>query len=287
MRCADTPWDPDKKAVDYYRVFTRRMLPSPNERTLVAAIMPPGPCHINTVFSLAFRDQSLVPLIVGSFCALPFDFWIKTTGKTDFRNELAALLPFLRPNKYESSISLRGLVLNCLTTHYADIWTKCWKDSFRAQRWLSDDPHLDSEFWTGLTPEWNWHCALRNDFVRRWALVELDVLTARALGLTLEELQAIFRIQFPVMRQYEADTWYDQNGRIVFTCSKGLPGVGLTRAEWNAIKDMQSGTVTRTVTDNTLPTGPVERTIEYRAPFTRCDREQDYSTVWQKLDAKE
>ena len=31
------------------------------------------------------------------------------------------------------------------------------------------------------------------------------------------------------MRQYEADTWYDTNGRIVFTPSKGLPGVGLPR----------------------------------------------------------
>ena len=115
------------------------------------------------------------------------------------------------------------------------------------------------------------HCALRTDFARRWALVELDVLAARTIDLTLEELQTIYRIQFPVLRQYEADTWYDQYGRIIFTCSKGLPGVGLTRAEWNAIKDMQSGTVTRTVIDNTLPTGPVERTIEYRAHFTGTD----------------
>lgn len=89
----------------------------------------------------------------------------------------------------------------------------------------------------------------------------------------------------PVMRQYEADTWYDQRGRIVFTSSKGLAGVGFTRAEWNAIKDMQSGTVTRQITDTTLPTGPVDRTLEYVAPFTRSHREQDYQTVWSKLDA--
>ena len=30
----------------------------------------------------------------------------------------------------------------------------------------------------------------------------------------------------------EADTWYDQHGRIVFTFSKGLPGVGLDRPQW-------------------------------------------------------
>ena len=67
--------------------------------------------------------------------------------------------------------------------------------------------------------------------------------------------------------------------------SKGLPGVGFTRAEWNAIKDMPSGTVTRQITDTTLPTGPVDRVIEYHAPFTRNNREQAYQTVWSKLDA--
>ena len=42
------------------------------------------------------------------------------------------------------------------------------------------------------------------------------------------------------MRQYEADTWYDANGRIIFTASKGLPGVGLSR---KAIKGDTSYTV--------------------------------------------
>jgi len=87
------------------------------------------------------------------------------------------------------------------------------------------------------------------------------------------------------MRQYEADTWYDQNGRIVFTNSKGLPGVGFPRPEWNTIKDMKSGTVQRQITDNTLPTGPIDRTLTYQAPFTLCNREQDYAQVWAVLDA--
>lgn len=78
------------------------------------------------------------------------------------------------------------------------------------------------------------------------------------------------------MRRCEAGTWYIQNRRIVFTNNEGLPGVGFPRAEWNAIKDLQSGTVTRTITDTTIPTGPVERTIEYTAPFTLCNREKDY-----------
>ena len=129
-----------------------------------------------------------------------------------------------------------------------------------------------------------------------------------ALGLTLNELLTIYRIQFPVMRQYEADTWYDARGRIVFTVSKGLPGVGLPRKAvkeetcysiesedrnenhialgWEDIRHLESGLIRRRIEDDTLPGGPFGRTIEYEAPFTRCDREQDYRTAWAAFESR-
>ena len=37
---------------------------------------------------------------------------------------------------------------------------------------------------------------------------------------------------------------------------------------------------------DTMPGGPVERTIEYVAPFDRCDRERDYETAWKFFEEK-
>jgi len=108
------------------------------------------------------------------------------------------------------------------------------------------------------------------------------------LGMSLDQLITLYRLQFPVLQQYEADTWYDQNGRIIFTVNKGLTGVGFSRREWESdIKGAPAGKkFYRTITDDTIPGGPVERTIEYVAPFDRCDREKDYEIAWKFFEEK-
>ena len=125
-----------------------------------------------------------------------------------------------------------------------------------------------------------------------------------SVGISLKELQTIYRLYFPVLKQYEEDTWYDANGRIVFTNNRSLTNVGFSRPEWENVngarpvkcgddpwdgimKHAPAGYVfARTITDDTMPGGPVERTIEYVAPFDRCDREQDYETAWKFFEEK-
>ena len=108
------------------------------------------------------------------------------------------------------------------------------------------------------------------------------------LRMTLQQLKTIYSLQFPVLKTYESDTWYDSNGRIVFTNNRSLTNVGFSRSEWeNGIKGAPAGQkFYRTITDDTMPGGPVERTIEYVAPFDRCDREQDYETAWRFFEGK-
>jgi hypothetical protein len=295
-RTPRVPWGEKKPVTDFFRVACRRQLSQAGERTLLPIIAPRGVGHVDGVLSITIDDALTIVKIAGLWSAVPFDFFVKTTGKGDIRNELARQLPLPSPAE-PGLIALRSrtLALNCLTTHCVDLWSECWDETFRNQRWAKQDFRLPNSFFTNLTPTWQRDCALRTDYARRQALVEIDVLVAQALKLTLDELITIYRVQFPVMQQYERDTWYDQNGRIVFTASKGLTGVGFPRkgsgrgpnktTGWEDIQHGTSGTFTRTILDDTLPGGPVERTITYEAPFDRCDRVEDYRVVWDYFES--
>lgn len=299
-RTPSVPWNKDRKVSDFFRYCFRRQLSQSGERTLIGAIQTKEIAHIHPVIGFVISDTKHGVIFLGASSSVVFDFYIKTTGRSDFYESMAHQLPRLPGSK---NLLIRTLALNCLTRAYAELWAELWDPVFRELRWSKSDPRLGNDFFSRLTPEWNRHCALRTDYTRRQALVEIDVLVAQELGLTLDELCTIYRIQFPVLRQNENDTWYDRNGRIVFTCSKGLPGVGLSRPEFeqysldqltkaglrvetgssafSSVKEMSDGWVERDITDDTLPGGPVERTVRYEAPFDRSDREADYATAWE------
>ena len=143
-------------------------------------------------------------------------------------------------------------------------------------KWSRKDTRLKNL--STLEEKWKWSLPLRNWFERRQALIEIDVITSMSLGLTIDELILIYNIQFPVLQQNEDDTWYDQKGNIVFTCSKGLSGVGLDRSVWDTISDMKPGeTYEHTIEKSELYHG---EKVTYYAPFEKCDRVEDYKVAW-------
>ncbi|ELR98520.1 N-6 DNA methylase [Gloeocapsa sp. PCC 73106] len=301
QRTPTFPWvDPGKntpkKVTEYYRLFFRKMIDTIQERTLIGSIIPKHSAHIDAVRSYCFpeRLQSYFLIFSALTSSIVYDFLIKTTGKSNLSQTLDDF-PFIYGTKYDQFLITRILALTCLTTDYAELWETAYNPAYKLDNWTKpQDKRLNQEFFSNLTPHWQRHNALRSDYERRQALVEIDVLTALTLGLTSNELLSIYRVQFPVLQQYESDTWYDMNGRIAFTNSKGLIGVGFPRKAnpkqnepigWEDIKDMDEGIVERTIIDNTLPGGPIERAIVYEAPFTCCDRESDYALAWKAFNA--
>lgn len=305
------PWNDTQnvRMTDFYRFANRKMIQNSNERTLISCIIPKHITHINGVLSSCFHHTRDLLLFAASGSSLPIDFLVKSTGADNAIPSLLQRLPLLRGSRYENEMIVRTLILNCLTTHYAELWEEAFEDSMRTVGWAKKDPRLPEDFFSTLPSTWHRQCALRTDYARRQALVELDVLVARSLGLTKDDLQTMYRIMFPVMQMYEKDTWYDASGRIVFTVSKGLPGVGLPRKKdindtsysidspekkakhialgWEDVAGMKEGTITREIWDDTMPTGKVRRTITYTAPFDSCNREKDYDVVWDYFDALE
>lgn len=293
---------------EYYRFVHRRQLSQSGERTFISSLFPKSTASLNTCVSTTFKSDRDLVSFGASAVSVVYDFYLKSTGKGDLYGQGLAAFPFVR----SAAAEVRYLALSCVTNHYADLWQSNWQDRFRQQHWATRKPiaALPQDFFANLTPEWQRNNALRTDYARRQALVEIDVLVAQSLGLTLEELLTIYRVQFPVMRQYEADTWYDQRGRIVFTPSKGLVGVGLPRKAnkkdldagthytidfpertehnialgWEDIQHLQQGTVRKTHQDDTLPNGPWETTTEYHAPFFKPNREEDYRVAWEVFE---
>ena len=281
LRCA---WDSTKSHLEIFRIGLRRMISRTGERSLIAAIFAPGFGHVHTVESVAFKNQQLMISTASSLCSLVYDFLIKASGITDFHFRVLANLPFSDPGPTARNRCLR---LNCLTSVYSDLWNE-HSSELGVLTWSSPDPRLRLEGPVGGPSTWDRTVGLRTEFARRMALVEIDVLVAQALGLSLDQLVEIYRIYFPVLQENEAGTWYDQNGRIVWTCSKGLPGVGWLddrgkspgRAAWERILADNPAELTCTATDDTMPGGPRTVTRHFVGPFTQCDRIEDYRRAW-------
>jgi len=266
---------PNGDWVNNFKVGFRKMLSQAGERTLTGAILPPGTSHVNGIISVCFNDEDELLEFSGLTSSIVMDFYVKTIGASNLTDGRLNNFPIGIESKFYLYLKQRVLQLNCVNYQYKDLWESNWIEETGSFIWSKEDCRLNTlnklTVWTEESP-------LRNYFERRFALVEIDVISAMSLNLTLAELILIYQIQFPVLQQNEDDTWYDQRGNIVFTCSKGLNGVGLDRPVWDTIKDMKEEKVyEHTIEKSELYYG---EKVTYYAPFEKCDRVEDYKVAW-------
>ena len=108
-------------------------------------------------------------------------------------------------------------------------------------------------------PTWERATPLRTEYERRAALVEIDALVAVWLGITEEQLEAIYPARYPVLGDYEDVTWFDATGRKI-AGNWNTFGTGQTKEHWQQFEELPGGCGREPGPDG------------YTAPFYKADR---------------
>ncbi|MET9779523.1 class I SAM-dependent DNA methyltransferase [Nocardiopsis alba] len=247
----------------FYRLAWRRMIPFDTGRSLFAAVIPPGPNHIDAVHSMRVCDNRSTVLNSGFWASLPLDYLLRITGRSDLRVADAYKMPAPGVgHPLEEALMVRTMRLNCMTSSYKKLWSELYEASWSRQRWAVS--------WDGvrslgeLNQEWGVEAPLRSDWERRAALVELDALVAVWLGIGSDELVAVYKSRYPILVNYENQTWFDGEGKKIAGHHRFYGDMQKKGDFIHLQKYLDKDDPT-----DTVPEG-------YSAPFRKVDREAEY-----------
>lgn len=166
------------KYINEYRIATRKMLGLNQERTLMSAIIPPKTAHINGIFGMCFKESKDMIFVNGLMNSLPYDYFVRALGKSNFRNDTANMLPV--PNsKYDAMIICRTMLLNCQTSFYKKLWEENYSPEFNNDRWLRKCKLLSRNVFVTLSHTLNTSLRLtdyeRRELLRRLSLIFFPV----------------------------------------------------------------------------------------------------------------
>jgi hypothetical protein len=279
-------WD-GKPYTEYWRLAWRRMTQPGLERSVHTALIPPGPAHVFTVHSLAIDGSPLATTLVSAITSsLVIDYLVKVSGRADITIDLANRIPVPKSPIYESALVLRALRLNCLTSEFAPLWEALFDHTWLKDRWT--DPTLTRVDLGSVAAGWSMATPLRRDLERRLALIELDALTATMFGLSAEQLCAIYRTQFAVLRKYEYGMVFDAEGRKICEHHQSAgyrqselhdrAKRGELPKEWQSIWHMYEGYET--------DPSSVDWRGYYMPPFYRPDREKEMTRACEEFQRR-
>ncbi|MFI9599382.1 class I SAM-dependent DNA methyltransferase [Streptomyces sp. NPDC052043] len=265
----------ERPSTSYFRLAWRKLIPYNTSRSLQAALIPPGPAHIDAVNSLAFTNNRMTALNAGFWATLPLDYLLRITGNANLHFAEARKMPAPDPaHPLASALLLRTLRLNALTTHYAPLWEELFDPSWAGyEDWANPKWPRLKPLAANLKPVWEYSTPLRSEHERRAALVELDALVSVWLGITADQLAAIFKSRYPQLYDYESATWFDANGRKI-AADFNTYGHGQTKQDY---LDLMAHL------ENPEHTPPPEG---YQAPFYRADREAEMRAAHTHFQAR-
>ncbi|MEU5521946.1 class I SAM-dependent DNA methyltransferase [Streptomyces sp. NPDC047860] len=270
---AQDRWN-DRPCTDYFRAAWREMIPSATERSLFVALIPPGPSHIHGMRSMACSDNRTTALTAGFWSTLPVDYAVRITGRGHLDAADARTLPApVSEHPLADALLLRTLRLNCLTSAYAPMWSELYRRTWPGyEDWAYPWPRVQP-LAGHITREWGPDTPLRTEYERRAALVELDSLVAVWLGISADELVAIYQSRFPQLVGYEGEMHFDAKGRRL-AANYNAYGHGQTKQEYlNLLAYLEDP-------EGTPPPDG------YEAPFYKADREAEMRAAHAHFQAR-
>ncbi|WP_327168794.1 DNA methyltransferase [Streptomyces subrutilus] len=250
---------------DFYRVAWREMIPSNTERSLFASLIPPGASHVNAVRSAAFASNEQSVLVAGFFASIPLDYALRISGRGHLNNSDAKVMPGPTPcHPLSQALLLRTLRLNCQTSAYGPLWAELYTSRWKSESWAAASlwPSALTQIPNGIEPSWTRHTPFRSELARRAALVEIDALVAVWLGISADELVAMYRARFPVLQQYEENMWFDAAGRRIAKAHQ-QHGYGQPKDAWKQLSSHENFPLEATVPDG------------YEGPLYRANRAKE------------
>lgn len=179
-----------------FRAFFLRWVDLNGERTLQAALMPPGPVHSDVVSSVGGSDREVCLCLI-ALNSIVLDYLAKSAGDVDVRDEILFGLPMPRLGTLWGPALLRALRLNCRGDEYADFWNRNFLPFFRADGWTIEGLELPPL--NDVPAVWESGVPLNGALARRQAQIELDALVGLGLGLSSDELVMLYKSKFPVL----------------------------------------------------------------------------------------
>jgi hypothetical protein len=228
---------------------------------------------------MKLHDNKSTALSAGFWASLPLDYFLRIAGWDDLTPAGVRQMPAPMANHaLAHPLLLRTLRLNSLTQAYSALWEELFHPTWPGyESWAYRDWRNLKPLAEHLSPTWEYDTPLRTEHERRAALVELDALVSVWLGITADQLVAIYKSRYPVLHDYEAEMYFDASGQKIAR-NHNTYGYDQTKETYPAL-------LAHLESPDTTP--PPEG---YEPPFYKADREAEmrgaHAHFQARLDAK-